>query len=111
VHEHREASKYAAMAKYQASEMAMRVVTDALQLHGGNGFVKDSPVEKMFRDAKVLSIYEGTSQLLKNHIATTILMDASRLKSDRPTNRLPPAADNVDQPAAAFKVGRRDGWS
>jgi acyl-CoA dehydrogenase len=107
VHEHREASKYAAMAKYQASEMAMRVVTDALQLHGGNGFVKDSPVEKMFRDAKVLSIYEGTSQLLKNQIATTILMDASRLRSERPTNRVPPAAANVEQPAAAFKMGRQ----
>ena len=76
---HPEAAKYSAIAKYYASEIAMQVATDALQLHGGNGFVKDSPVEKMFRDAKVLSIYEGTSQILKSQIATSLLADQSRL--------------------------------
>jgi alkylation response protein AidB-like acyl-CoA dehydrogenase len=76
--DHPEAPKFSAMAKYYASEMAMQVVTDALQLHGGAGFVKDSPVEKMFRDAKTLSIYEGTSQVLKNQIAATVIQDAAR---------------------------------
>lgn len=78
---HPEASKYSAIAKYYSSEIAMQVATDALQLHGGYGFVKESPVEKMFRDAKVLSIYEGTSQMLKGQIATVLLADQSRLKS------------------------------
>jgi alkylation response protein AidB-like acyl-CoA dehydrogenase len=107
VHEHRDASKYSAMAKYHASEMAMRVATDALQLHGGNGFIKESPVEKMFRDAKVLSIYEGTSQLLKNQIAMSILVDASRLEADRQPNR--PTTSRVDkhQSAAAFGAERK----
>lgn len=76
---HPDAAKYAGIAKYYASEIAMQVATDALQLHGGNGFVKDSPIEKMFRDAKVLSIYEGTSQIVKSQIATSLLADQSRL--------------------------------
>jgi alkylation response protein AidB-like acyl-CoA dehydrogenase len=75
-----EAAKFSAMAKYYASEIAMQVVTDALQLHGGNGFTKDYPVEKMFRDAKVLAIYEGTSQMLKSQIALALVQEASRLK-------------------------------
>lgn len=77
---HPEASRYSAMAKYYASEIAMQVATDALQLHGGYGFVKESPVEKMFRDAKVLAIYEGTSQMLKGQIATSLLTDQRRLQ-------------------------------
>jgi alkylation response protein AidB-like acyl-CoA dehydrogenase len=77
---HPEASKYSAMAKYYSSEIAMQVATDALQLHGGYGFVKESPVEKMFRDAKVLSIYEGTSQMLKGQIATSLLADQRRMQ-------------------------------
>lgn len=78
--DHPEAPKFSAMAKYYASEMAMQVVTDALQLHGGAGFVKDSPVEKMFRDAKILSIYEGTSQMLKNQIAASVIQDAAKYR-------------------------------
>ena len=78
---HREAGKYSAIAKYYASEIAMQVVTEALQLHGGYGFVKESPVEKMFRDAKVLSIYEGTSQMLKNQIASSLLADLGRIRT------------------------------
>ena len=76
--DHPEASKYSAMAKYYSSEIAMQVATDALQLHGGCGFVKESPIEKMFRDAKVLSIYEGTSQMLKGQIATSLIADQRR---------------------------------
>ncbi len=74
---HRKAMKLAAMAKLYCSEMAMRVATDALQLHGGYGFVKDNPIEKMFRDAKILAIYEGTSQLLKNQIGADIIAESA----------------------------------
>jgi alkylation response protein AidB-like acyl-CoA dehydrogenase len=53
----------AAMAKLYASEAAMRVTTDAVQVHGGHGFIKEYPVERFFRDAKITQIYEGTSQI------------------------------------------------
>jgi alkylation response protein AidB-like acyl-CoA dehydrogenase len=51
------------MAKLVASEAAMWVTTQAIQIFGGNGFVKDYPVERLFRDAKVTEIYEGTSEI------------------------------------------------
>jgi butyryl-CoA dehydrogenase len=53
----------ASMAKLFASETAMRVTTDAIQVHGGYGYMKDYPVERFFRDAKITQIYEGTSQI------------------------------------------------
>jgi len=55
--------KQASMAKLYASEMAERVCSDAIQVHGGYGYVADFPVEKLARDARVLSIYEGTSEI------------------------------------------------
>ncbi len=55
--------KEASMAKLFASEMAERVCSDAIQIHGGYGYVNDFPVEKFWRDARVLSIYEGTSEI------------------------------------------------
>jgi alkylation response protein AidB-like acyl-CoA dehydrogenase len=51
------------MAKLVASEAVMWVTTQAVQIFGGNGFVKDYPVERLFRDAKVTEIYEGTSEI------------------------------------------------
>lgn len=80
VNEHPETAKYSAMAKYYASEIAVQVANDALQLHGGYGFTKDYPVEKMYRDAKILTIYEGTSQIQKNEIGAYLIKDASLLK-------------------------------
>lgn len=77
---HSEAAKYSAMAKYAASETAVAVANDALQLHGGYGFTKDYPVEKMYRDAKILTIYEGTSQIQKNEIAAHILKESATWK-------------------------------
>ncbi|NLZ32180.1 MAG: acyl-CoA dehydrogenase [Firmicutes bacterium] len=56
-------SKEAAMAKVFCGDMVMRVTTDAAQIFGGYGYVKDYPVEKLMRDAKVFQIYEGTSQI------------------------------------------------
>ena len=51
------------MAKYYLSELAVRVASDAIQIHGGSGYMKDFPVERHFRDARITTIYEGTSQL------------------------------------------------
>ncbi len=63
----------AAMAKLFASEMAMKVTTDAIQVHGGYGFIKDYEVERAFRDAKITQLYEGTSQIQKLVIARAVL--------------------------------------
>jgi butyryl-CoA dehydrogenase len=62
-------SKESAMAKVFASDTAMRVTTDAVQILGGVGYMRDYPVEKMMRDAKIMQIYEGTNQVLRNVIA------------------------------------------
>jgi butyryl-CoA dehydrogenase len=63
----------AAMAKLFAAETAMRVTTDAVQVHGGYGFIKEYQVERHFRDAKITQIYEGTSQIQKLVIARHLL--------------------------------------
>jgi alkylation response protein AidB-like acyl-CoA dehydrogenase len=62
-------SEESAMAKVFASDTAMRVTTDAVQVFGGPGYMKDYPVEKMMRDAKITQIYEGTNQTIRNTIA------------------------------------------
>ncbi len=59
-----------AMAKVFASDVAMRVTTDAIQIFGGVGYMRDYPVEKMMRDAKITQIYEGTNQILRDVIAS-----------------------------------------
>jgi alkylation response protein AidB-like acyl-CoA dehydrogenase len=61
-----------AMAKVFASDVAMKVTTDALQVCGGTGYMKDYPVEKMMRDAKITQIYEGANQILRNAIAVEL---------------------------------------
>jgi butyryl-CoA dehydrogenase len=66
-------SKEAAMAKLFAAETAMKVTTDAIQVHGGYGFIKDYEVERYFRDAKITQLYEGTSQIQKLVIAREVL--------------------------------------
>ena len=65
----------AAMCKLFASETAERVASLAVNLHGGNGFVKDYPVEKLYRDAKIGQIYEGTSNLQLQTIAKQLLKE------------------------------------
>jgi alkylation response protein AidB-like acyl-CoA dehydrogenase len=65
----------AAQAKLFASEVAQRVATEAVQIHGGYGFIKDFPVEKYYRDVKVLTIGEGTSEVQKMVIAKNLLQD------------------------------------
>ncbi len=66
-------SKEAAMAKCYASEVAMRATTKAIQIHGGYGYTMDYPVERLFRDAKITEIYEGTSEIQRLVIATNLL--------------------------------------
>jgi acyl-CoA dehydrogenase len=61
------------MAKRFAADMAMQVTTDAVQVYGGYGYTKDYPVEKLMRDAKLMQIYEGTSQIQRLVIAREIL--------------------------------------
>ena len=61
------------MAKLFASDAAMRVTTDAVQLFGGAGYTRDFPVERMMRDAKITQIYEGTNQIQRVVIARRLL--------------------------------------
>lgn len=56
-------SEISALSKTYASDVAMRVATDAVQIFGGYGYTKDYPVEKLMRDAKLMQIYEGTNQI------------------------------------------------
>lgn len=65
-------SKVSAMAKLFPSDVAMKVTTDAVQVFGGYGYMKDYPVEKMMRDAKILQIYEGTNQIQRNVIGQAL---------------------------------------
>jgi alkylation response protein AidB-like acyl-CoA dehydrogenase len=64
--------KEAAMAKLFASEMAERVVSNAMQVFGGYGYVADFPVERIYRDVRVCQIYEGTSDIQKILIARAL---------------------------------------
>lgn len=72
----RTASKLAAMAKMYASDMAMKVTTDAVQIMGGEGYSREHPVEKMMRDAKLCQIYEGTNQVQRIVISKSIMKES-----------------------------------
>src|SRR5450830_474367 len=69
----KDVSRLSAMSKLFASDMAMKVTVDAVQILGGYGFMKDYPVEKMMRDAKITQIYEGTNQIQRNIIALDLI--------------------------------------
>lgn len=69
-----------AMAKLFASEVAMRVTTDAVQIFGGYGYMRDYPIEKYMRDAKITQIYEGTSKIQRNIIALETIKEAVKKK-------------------------------
>lgn len=68
-----EVTRFSAMAKLQCSDTAMQVTTDAVQLLGGYGYIRDYPVERMMRDAKITQIYEGTNQIQRLVIARNML--------------------------------------
>ena len=73
---HPQVTKFAAMAKLFASDTAMKVTTDAVQILGGYGYIKEYPVERMMRDAKITQIYEGTNQIQR------LVMSRSLLKAN-----------------------------
>ena len=66
-------TKEAAMAKYFASENAVFVTDRALQIHGGYGYMKDYPIERMYRDARITPLYEGTSEIQKMVISRAVI--------------------------------------
>jgi butyryl-CoA dehydrogenase len=69
---------HSAMAKMYASDVAMRVTTEAVQICGGYGYMKEYPVEKYMRDAKITQIYEGTNQIQRNIIGLGLLRESSK---------------------------------
>lgn len=73
--QHKPVSKASAMAKLHASETAMWVTTQAVQIHGGYGYTREYPVERMMRDAKITEIYEGTSEVQRIVISNHILKE------------------------------------
>ena len=72
-------TKIAAMSKCFATDTAMEVATDAVQIFGGYGFMEDYPIAKFFRDAKILQIYEGTNQIQRMVIAKNLIKEAEAL--------------------------------
>ncbi|MEI8140489.1 MAG: acyl-CoA dehydrogenase family protein [bacterium] len=73
-------SKVSAMCKLFASDTAMKVTTDAVQILGGYGYMKEYPVEKMMRDAKITQIYEGTNQIQREVIALNLIKESAAAK-------------------------------
>ena len=73
-------SKASAMAKLMATDAAMEVTTNAVQVLGGHGYMRDYPVEKMMRDAKILQIYEGTNEIQRNIIGQELNKEYGRMK-------------------------------
>jgi len=68
---------HSAMAKYFASDVAMKVATDAVQIFGGYGYMKEYPAEKFMRDAKITQIYEGTNQIQRSIVALSMIKEAA----------------------------------
>jgi alkylation response protein AidB-like acyl-CoA dehydrogenase len=77
----KDVSRLSAMAKVFASDTAMKVTTDAVQVLGGYGYMKEYPVEKMMRDAKITQIYEGTNQIQREVIALGLIKESVRAKA------------------------------
>jgi butyryl-CoA dehydrogenase len=77
----KDVAKISAMCKLFASDTAMRVTTDAVQVFGGYGYMKEYPVEKMMRDAKITQIYEGTNQIQREVIGLNLIKEAASLKN------------------------------
>ncbi|MGO9308876.1 MAG: acyl-CoA dehydrogenase family protein [Spirochaetia bacterium] len=77
----KDVSRLSAMAKVFASDTAMKVTTDAVQVLGGYGYMKEYPVEKMMRDAKITQIYEGTNQIQREVIALGLIKESVRAKN------------------------------
>jgi len=77
---HKDISKISAIAKTFASDAAMKVTTDAVQIFGGYGYMREYPVEKLMRDAKITQIYEGTNQIQRSVIASVLIKELKKKK-------------------------------
>ncbi len=69
---HQDYGTFAAMAKVSASETALRAATQCVQIHGGYGYIRETGVERLMRDAKITQIYEGTSEIQRIVIARAL---------------------------------------
>jgi len=74
----KDVGKDSAIAKMYASDVAMKVTTDAVQILGGYGYMRDYPAEKFMRDAKITQIYEGTNQIQRNIIALHLIKEMAK---------------------------------
>jgi butyryl-CoA dehydrogenase len=74
------ATKFSAMAKCYASDISVQVALDAIQIFGGYGYMKEYPIEKYLRDAKITQIYEGTNQIQRNEIASALIKESAGRK-------------------------------
>ena len=108
-------SKISSMAKRFAADSAMEVTTDAVQVYGGYGFIKEYPVEKLMRDAKIMQLYEGTSQIQRLVIAKEVLLprqaadvpapDAKAQASEQSqAEQAPPPSDSPGGPIPPIRV-------
>jgi alkylation response protein AidB-like acyl-CoA dehydrogenase len=101
-------SKVSAMAKLIASDAAMRATTEAVQVLGGNGYLKEFPAERMMRDAKVLQIYEGSNEIQHLVIARQMIAQVTAREPIWP--ECMPGAPGVDtgqaEPASAVATAR-----
>jgi acyl-CoA dehydrogenase len=88
------------MAKRFAADSAMEVTTDAVQVYGGYGFIKEYPVEKLMRDAKIMQLYEGTSQIQRLVIAKEVLLPRQE-SAPAPAPSSPESEQSQSEQAAA----------
>jgi butyryl-CoA dehydrogenase len=98
------ATRLAAQAKLFATDVAMEVTTNAVQLLGGYGYMRDYPVEKYMRDAKITQIYEGTNQVQRLVVARSMLKEAmnlDHLKAYMPLPDHPNTQRDVERAAKA----------
>ena len=91
----RKATLYSSMAKRFAADAAMEVTTDAVQVFGGYGYMKEYPVEKLMRDAKLYQIYEGTSQIQRLVIAKEIFLPRDVARQEDPELALRGRGDRI----------------
>ena len=101
----RKATLYSSFAKRFAADTAMKVATDAVQVFGGYGYIKEYPVEKLMRDAKLFQIYEGTSQIQRLVIAKEIFLPkATRVALRWPSRSISAGASRSSPAARAGSV-------
>jgi acyl-CoA dehydrogenase len=94
-------SRVSSMAKRFAADSAMEITTDAVQVYGGYGFIKEYPVEKLMRDAKIMQLYEGTSQIQRLVIAKEVLLPRQAADAPAPDANAQASEQSQSEQAAA----------